>query len=223
VIADLAGYPEIDRAKVVADAAASGRYRSRPLVVEDPARPVAVRAGDGLRRMVKVSELDAAGRRRLLIDRIGGLEPAMFWLNERGDPLSASSWKCMFQDASGRCQQAGVPLACHAHMLRHTFAVVTLEQLQRGHLEAMAGLTAEQRGHYTRIFGDPLDWVRRRMGHRSLATTMIYLHALVELEMRTRTALVPDGWEDPRDTPLTVLAAEGTGPESRSGGGYLCP
>jgi site-specific recombinase XerC len=220
VIADLAGYAEIDRARVVADAAASGRYRSwrRPLVVEDPARPVAVRAGDGLRRMVKVSELDAAGRRRVLIDGTGGLEPGMFWLNERGDPLSASAWKRMFQDASARCQRAGVPLACHGHMLRHTFAVVTLEQLQRGHIEAMAGLTAGQRGHYTRIFGDPLDWVRRRMGHRSLATTMIYLHALAELEMRTRMALVPDGWEDPRDTPMTVLAGESTGPESRSGG-----
>ena len=52
---------------------------------------------------------------------------------------------------------------------------------------------------------------------------MIYLNALAELEMRTRMALVPDGWEDPRDTPLTVLSAEGTGPESRSGEGYLCP
>ena len=39
-----------------------------------------------------------------------------------------------------------------------------LEQLQRGHLAALAAMTAEQRGQYTRIFGDPLDWVRRRMG-----------------------------------------------------------
>ena len=101
--------------------------------------------------------------------------------------------------------------------------MVTLEQLQRGHIEAMGGLTAEQRGHYTRIFGDPLDWVRRRLGHRSLATTVIYLHALAELEMRTRMALVPDGWEDPRDTPLAVLAGESTGPESRSRGGHPCP
>jgi hypothetical protein len=55
------------------------------------------------------------------------------------------------------------------------------------------------------------------MGHRSLATTMIYLHALAELEMHTRMALVPDGWEDPRDTPLTVLAGE------TSAGGHPCP
>jgi hypothetical protein len=98
-----------------------------------------------------------------------------------------------------------------------------LEQLQRGHIEAMGGLTAEQRGHYTRIFGDPLDWVRRRLGHRSLATTMIYLHALAELEMRTRMTLVPDGWEDPRDIPLTALAGESAGPGSGPGGGDRCP
>ncbi len=83
------------------------------------------------------------------------------------------------------------------HLLRHSFAVVTLEQLQRGHLASLAAMTAEQRGHYTRIFGDPLDWVRRRMGHASIASTLIYLHALQELEMRTRMELVPDDWEDP--------------------------
>jgi hypothetical protein len=79
VVPDLAAYAEIGRAKVVSDAAASGRYRSwhQPLVVQDPARPVAVRAGDGLRRMVKLSDLDAADRRRLIFEGISGLEPAM--------------------------------------------------------------------------------------------------------------------------------------------------
>jgi site-specific recombinase XerD len=178
VIADLTSYAGIDRAGVVAEAAAAGRYRSwrRPLVVEDPARPVAVRAGDGLRRTVRLSLLDWAERQRLLVDGAAGLAPAVFWLGERGDPLSVSAWKRMFLDASSRCRSAGVPLSCYAHTLRHTFAVVTLEQLQRGHIQALGELTADQRGHYTRIFGDPLDWVRRRLGHRSLATTMIYLH-----------------------------------------------
>jgi integrase len=70
--------------------------------------------------------------------------------------------------------------------------VVTLEQLQRGHIAALASMSADQRGQYTRIFGDPLDWVRRRLGHRSVLTTTVYLHALAELEMETRVALVPD-------------------------------
>jgi hypothetical protein len=39
------------------------------------------------------------------------------------------------------------PLAAHAHLLRHTFAVVTLEQLQRGYLAALAGQDPRQREH----------------------------------------------------------------------------
>jgi integrase len=103
-------------------------------------------------------------------------------------------------------------LSCHAHLLRHTFAVVTLEQLQRGHIAALAEMNPDQRGHYTRIFGDPLDWVRRRLGHRSVLTTVIYLHALQELEMETRMALVPDLWEDPRDTPLELVGDDAEPP-----------
>ena len=71
----------------------------------------------------------------------------------------------------------------------------TVSEFRRRHLAALGELTAQQRGLYTRVFGDPLDWVRRRLGHRSLTSTMIYLHALAELEMHTRMALVPDGWD----------------------------
>jgi integrase len=111
----------------------------------------------------------------------------------------------MFSTANDRCHKADVLVEAHAHLLRHTFAVVTLEQLQRAHIAQLAELNPQQRGHYTRIFGDPLDWVRRRLGHRSILTTLIYLHALQELEMETRMALVPDTWDDPRDTPLAQL------------------
>jgi len=134
-------------------------------------------------------------RRQVLVDGPGGLAPAWFWLGESGLPLSVSAWKAMFAEANRRCAEAGLALRCHAHMLRHTFAVVTLEQLQRGHIAALAELVPQQREHYTRIFGDPLDWVRRRLGHRSVITTQIYLHALAELEMHTRMALVPDSWD----------------------------
>jgi hypothetical protein len=91
-----------------------------------------------------------------------------------------------------------VRLAAHAHLLRHTFAVVTLEQLQRGYLAALAGQDPRQREHCARVFGDSLDWVRRRLGHRSVVT-MIYPHVLAELEMQTRMELVPDGWDLPAD------------------------
>jgi hypothetical protein len=159
-------------------------------------------------RVVKVAQLDPVERRGLLLDTERGLEPVMFWLGEDGMLLASSTWKGVFAAANARCARAGVELRCHAHMLRHSFAVVTLEQLQRGHLAALAELSVEQRGQYTRVFGDPLDWVRRRLGHRSLTTTMIYLHALAELEMHTRMVLVPDGWEDPRESVLRCAVGE---------------
>ena len=158
---------------MVATARADGRYQRirRPLVIEDPLRPI---AQETLRRgssRVKVSQLDGWERQRLLIDGPKGLEPAAFWLSEDGLPMAVPTWKHLFGQANARCRREGVNLQAHAHMLRHTFAVVTLEQLQRGHIRCAGRTDAEQRGHYTRIFGDPLDWVRRRLGHRSVTTT----------------------------------------------------
>ncbi|MBU3063164.1 site-specific integrase [Nocardia sp. NEAU-G5] len=206
VVADLDSYRRFDRAEVIDDAQARYRRRSGLLVVEDPAKPVATRIlGAGVVRRVKVAGLAPRERRSLMIAAEAGLEPALFWLSEDGWPLSVSRWKQMFVEANVRCARAGLALAAHAHLLRHTFAVVTLEQLQRGHLVALVESTPEQRGHYVRVFGDPLDWVRRRLGHRSVSSTHIYLHALAELEMETRLALVPDSWEDPRSIPAHQL------------------
>jgi site-specific recombinase XerD len=206
VAVDLDAYVRWDRAEVVEGARAAGRYAAwrRPWVMEDPSRPEARRTGTG--RRATVAQLGPVERRELLIDGPEGLVPAWFWLGESGLPLSVSAWKAMFSDANRRCAAVGLDLRCHAHLLRHSFAVVTLEQLQRGHLAALAELAPQQREHYTRIFGDPLDWVRRRLGHRSVVTTQTYLHALAELEMHTRMALVPDGWEDPRPSTPGGLA-----------------
>jgi site-specific recombinase XerD len=191
VLSDLRSYLRIDRAAVVAEAQEEGRYRRerRPLVVADPARPVAVRVGAG--GTVKIARLGPAERQRVLVDGEHGLEPAALWLGEQGWPLSMSRWKGVFAEANHRCWTAGVALQCHAHMLRHSFAVVTLEQLQRGHLAALGELNPEQRTHYTRIFGDPLDWVRRRLGHRSVVTTQIYGFSAAPIRPFTRASTLP--------------------------------
>jgi site-specific recombinase XerD len=219
VARDLSAYAELDRAGVVADAQAAGRYRRlrRPLVIDDPKRPDLVSVPGRSKYRVNVKMLGPAERRRLLAETAEGLEPAMFWLGEDGWPLAVPTWKSMFTTANGRCAQQGLELSCHAHLLRHSFAVVTLEQLQRGHIAALAEMNPDQRGHYTRIFGDPLDWVRRRLGHRSVVTSLIYLHALQELEMETRMALVPDLWEDPRDTPLDLVGDDFVPPSETRG------
>jgi site-specific recombinase XerD len=208
LVTDLAAYAEIDRRAVIASAQAAGRYgrTGGAVLVVDGERPIARDYGPGRGEPVKISQLSAEERRRLFVEGPGGLEPAAFWLSEDGQPVSVSTWKNMFAKANARCARHGASLHAHAHLLRHTFAVLTLEQMQRGHIAKLAELNPEQRGHYTRIFGDPLDWVRRRLGHSSITTTQIYLHTLEELEMETRMALVPDSWEDPRDTPPGQLA-----------------
>ena len=108
------------------------------------------------------------------------------------------TWQSMFGDANDRCRHHEVGLRAHPHLLRHTYAVVTLEQLQREHIRELGAMNSAQRTTYEQVFGDPLDWVRRRLGHRSVETTFKYLHTLNELAMETRLALVPDEWAEVR-------------------------
>lgn len=197
VAVDIDSYLRFDRSQIVLAAQSRGQYSAKKydLVVQDPGVPMARQVGTG--GAIKVGQLTPRERGRLLAEGPNGLEPAALWLSEGGWPVSASTWQSIFRDANARCHRADVALRAHPHMLRHTFAVVTLEQLQRGHIDSLRDLVPAQRQHYTRIFGDPLDWVRRRLGHRSVVTTQIYLHTLEDLEMETRMALVPDEWDAP--------------------------
>src|ERR1019366_5462726 len=52
------------------------------------------------------------------------------------------------------------------HMLRHAYATYTLWRLRRSSLQ-----------------GDPLLYVRDRLGHSSVATTSIYLHLINQLDV----------------------------------------
>ena len=202
VLRDVWDYVDLERAEVVEQARDRGVYEQarNPLIVKDPTRPWVLMGG----RRVKVSSLDPDERLRLLVVTKDGLEPAALWLNEYGRPSRPSGWQQMFKNANARCARLGVALSCHPHVLRHSFAVITLEQLWRGHIQELAGMVPAQRQTYQMVFGDPLNWVRMRLGHRSITTTQIYLHTLQELEMRTRMALVPDEWE-----PAAVGHADG--------------
>lgn len=194
-------YINTDRLEVVGRARSAGRYRLTPrsLILEPDGRHA---RAVGSSERIRASLLTPAERRRTFIEDAGGISPASLWLSEAGDPMAVSTWKGIFGQANVRCGQHGVELSASAHTLRHSFAVITLEHLQRGHIAALQSATPEQRGHYVRTFGDPLDWVRRLLGHRSIETTQIYLHALAELEMRTRMMLIPEEWEDSRDSDL---------------------
>jgi hypothetical protein len=198
-------YLELERAEAVAQAQAAGRYEQLDdaLVVEDPTRP-RVRVGG---RWVGVARLDPEERARLLVAGPQGLEPAALWLRDDGLPTTTKAWQGVFTDANARCRRRGVRLRCHPHMLRHSFAVITLERLQRGHLRDLERKHPDYRRSYQMVFGDPLRWVSIRLGHASIETTMKYLHALAELELETKLALVPDEWE-PLELHPDDIAAE---------------
>ncbi|MEV6904560.1 hypothetical protein [Amycolatopsis sp. NPDC051372] len=110
--------------------------------------------------------------------------------------LSVARLKKMFAEANGRRRMAGLRTVVHARMLRHSFAVITLAQLQRSHLTATGTLDEAGPGQYVQVIGDPLGWVRPHLGHRSVTNTQIYVHTLAELDMQTRLALAPETWTD---------------------------
>ena len=202
ILREIAAYVEIDRRTVIEAARLRGRYEqlNGPLL-DLRSRQVTTTFPDGLRSLTRMELLSPAQRRRTVIETEAGLEPAALWLSESGTPIAVQTWKDVFRQANKRCLEHDVSLRAHPHLLRHTFAVLTLEQLQRGHIEALASLSVQQRTQYVRVFGDPLDWVRRALGHKSVTTTQVYLHALEELEMETRLALIPSEWDDPRSSP----------------------
>ncbi|MFE1830172.1 tyrosine-type recombinase/integrase [Streptomyces yangpuensis] len=186
-------YVDEERPEAVEDARGAGVYERirNPLIIVDRTDPrVEI---DGQR--ITVDKLGHADRRRLLIDTPDGLEPAALWLNEYGLPSGRSCWQEAFKAANRRCAQHRLGLRAHPHALRHSFAVITLEQLWRGHVQDMAAMNPGQRQTHQMVFGDPLNWVRLRLGHRSVVTTLRYLHTLQELEMQTRMALIPTDWE----------------------------
>jgi len=188
-------YVRFERAEAVQRAQAAGTYErlEDALLVEDPTRP-SVRMADG---WVEVAKLEPAERARLLVAGPQGAEPALLWLREDGLPTTTTAWQRVFHDANARCRRHGVRLRANPHKLRHSYAVITLERLQRGHLRDLEGKPARYRRSYQMVFGDPLRWVSLRLGHASIETTLVYLHTLAELEYETKLALVPDGddWE----------------------------
>ncbi len=87
--------------------------------------------------------------------RRNGSETTRLFLSQRGEELSPKSLNRAFTAASKRTS-----ITCRPHVLRHTFGTYELLRMKRTHGEDRALL-----------------WVRERMGHSSISTTEIYIHA----------------------------------------------
>ena len=107
----------------------------------------------------------------------------MVFLGESGLPMAPDTWERVFAGASRRCLSLGVPVTCHPHMLRHSFALRMLLTLTHA-FDRRMGLTAEERREYRLLFGDPWVLVQTLLGHTSPETTRnIYLEPVSGLQV----------------------------------------
>lgn len=157
---------------------------------------------------VRTYKLKPHERLAALVEGPDGYTPAALWLSSSGRPMTTRGWQSVFERASNRCVRLGVGVRATPHVLRHSFAVATLEQIQRGHNSVLASKNDQQRRHYQMVFGDPLNFLRLLLGHRSIETTSIYLHALAEIELETRLMLLGDDWGLPPEARVTPQEAE---------------
>jgi integrase len=79
----------------------------------------------------------------------------------------------VFSLASDRCANQGVPIRCHPHMLRHSFALRMLLTLIHV-FDRRLGLSEAERLEYRHLFGDPWVLVQTMLGHASVSTTRSY-------------------------------------------------
>jgi len=89
----------------------------------------------------------------------GRIETDLLFLTEYGEPISLEGMNNAFRKASTK---SGVK--CTPHMLRHTFGTYEFMRM------------SEQR-----TADGALLWVRDRMGHSSISTTEVYIHAADQL------------------------------------------
>ena len=100
-------------------------------------------------------------RRRARAEANGQTTPSeTVFLTEQGRPYGSTALTDIFAGIAKR-----VGFYVRPHMLRHTYATYMLWRLRASNFK-----------------GDPLMYVRDRLGHSSVATTMVYLHLVNTLE-----------------------------------------
>jgi site-specific recombinase XerD len=151
---------------------------------ENPSK-IRIVAGEGVQGVVPSAKLTIEERRKLVEVKPSptgrSLEVVDFgslWLGEGGHPLTPAGWNAVFTQASKRLRAGSCPDAhVTPHVLRHTYAVYTLNAM----LRALLGIRSRRRHldrHseiYERIIGDPLYTLQRLLGHRAFRTTLKYL------------------------------------------------
>ncbi|WP_114944324.1 hypothetical protein [Microvirga calopogonii] len=153
-------------------------------VPEGPSK-IRIVSGGGAQGLVETAKLTIEERRKLVevrpLPTSGALEIVDFgslWLGEGGSPLTTAGWNAVFTQASKRLRTSSCPnVHVTPHVLRHTYAVYTLNNMLRALLEVRSRRRHLDRRNeiYERIIGDPLYTLQRLLGHRAFRTTLKYL------------------------------------------------
>ena len=113
------------------------------------------------------------------------------WIAEGGSAMRPRSWNAIFAATSDKMKQEDdMAIRITPHMLRHTFAVFTLNFLLKGLIEVRKTRSKlDRRGEvYDKIVGDPLRTVQTLLGHGSIDSTMIYLKYVEDNQELVRDA-----------------------------------
>lgn len=189
-------YMELERAVSLhraCSAAASGGYEgvNRPINVH---HEQAQRAYRILPRGV-LTDLDTLSRatRRRIVECGRSSGPAMIWLTEQGRPVHQYIWNRIWKTATERCrrfEQWNTGIDVTPHTLRHTFAVNMLSELIRAYYGQFS--PESLRDDLVRAEKDitinPLLRLQQLLGHKYLATTMVYLDYMDEARQVVETA-----------------------------------
>lgn len=191
----VADYVGLERAL----ATSSSTWRpTEPLIVQEPDQHSGVVNG----KRVQWSRLSIRQRRRL-VGPDGG--SALLFVRSTGAPLDDDSWREVFMRATARCQRFDERFPrVTPHMLRHTFALETLDLLTRQALSRAQRL-ARVSGADPMLMAilrrnDPLLILRDMLGHESVKTTEVYLKAQDPTSLLTDAELAvlddDDTWPD---------------------------
>ena len=178
---------------------------TNPLVVTEPGR----RGGRVNGKRVVWANLSIPLRRRL-VGPDGG--SALLFVRSDGAPPQPDAWRSAFSAASARCQRLDPRFPnVTPHMLRHTFALETLNLLTRNSMTRARRLAMLSNADPVLMSvlrrNDPLLILRDMLGHESIKTTEKYLKAQSVTGIFTDAELELLEADDDRSLPVATIGA----------------